>query len=254
MIAKGFIFGMIMDKQDFTSRLNRVFKANGLGSFLSLSMCEKFYTLTVHMLEENEKYNLTAIKEPDKIILNHYADCAKLAEILPKGARVADIGCGAGFPTLPVAILRPDVRITAIDSTAKRIGYVNETAALLGLDNVTAIAMRAEDGGKSPEYREKYDIVTARAVAEMRVLSELCLPYVKVGGQFIAMKGKNAEFELTSAKKAISILGGRSTSVKEVSLTDGAETISHPLIIIDKKEKTPTAYPRVFAQISKKPL
>ena len=245
---------MGIEKQAFISKFTKVFKDNGFGNMISLDIAEIFFKLTERMLEENEKYNLTAITDVDKIILSHYADCAALAKRLPKNAKIADIGCGAGFPTLPVAILRPDVTILAVDSTAKRIGYVNETAALLGLTNVTAVAMRAEDGGKSPEYREKYDIVTARAVAEMRVLTELCLPYVRVGGKFIAMKGKNAEFELQSAKKAISLLGGRNPQVEEISLKDSSETVTHPLIIIDKKEKTPANFPRPFAQISKKPL
>ncbi len=245
---------MNIEKQGFISSLNRTFGANGLGGMLNMSLCDKFYDLTVRMLEENEKYNLTAITDTDKIILNHYADCAVLAKRLPKGAKVVDIGCGAGFPTLPIAILRPDVTILAVDSTAKRIGYVSETSAMLSLDNVTAVAMRAEDGGKSPEYREKFDVATARAVAEMRVLSELCLPYVKVGGKFIAMKGRNAEFELQGARKAISVLGGRDTSVEEISLVGDNDELSHPLIIINKKEKTPVTYPRPYAQISKKPL
>lgn len=245
---------MAIDKQSFISRLTRVFGDNGFSKYLSLEVSEKFHALTERMLEENEKYNLTAITDPDKIILNHYADCAALAVRLPKGAKIADIGCGAGFPTLPVAILRPDVTILAIDSTAKRIGYVNETAEMLGLKNVTAIAMRAEDGGKNPEYRERFDVVTARAVAEMRVLSELCLPYARVGGQFIAMKGKNAEFELQGAKKAISMLGGRDVKVDQISLKGIDEVLTHPLIMIAKKERTPANYPRPFAQISKKPL
>ena len=243
-----------MDKKEFISELTKVFNENKLGSMLNLARAEKFYDLTVRMLEENEKYNLTAIKEPKKIILNHYADCATLAARLPKKAKIADIGCGAGFPTLPVAILRDDVSITAIDATEKRVRYVAESAELLGLTNVRAIAMRAEDGGKSPEYREVYDVVTARAVAEMRVLTELCLPFVKVGGYMIAMKGKNAEFELASAKKAIAILGGVQDKCEEITLTGDGETISHPLIYIKKKTKTPATYPRPFAQISKKPL
>ena len=243
-----------MDKNEFISELTRVFNANKLGSMLNLGRCEKFYALTERMLEENAKYNLTAITEPKKIILNHYADCAALAARLPKKAKIADVGCGAGFPTLPVAILRDDVEITAIDSTEKRVRYVAETAQMLGLSNVTAIAMRAEDGGKSPEYREKFDVVTARAVAEMRVLTELCLPYVKVGGEMIAMKGKNAEFELSSSKKAIAILGGVQDKCEEISLSNGEETLSHPLIYVKKKAKTPASYPRPFAQISKKPL
>ncbi len=245
---------MTIDKQSFISRLTKVFGDNGFSKYLSLEVSEKFLRLTERMLEENEKYNLTAITDPDKIILNHYADCAALAVKLPKNAKIADIGCGAGFPTLPVAILRHDVSILAVDSTAKRIGYVNQTADLLGLTNVTAVAMRAEDGGKSPEYRERFDVVTARAVAEMRVLTELCLPYVRIGGQFIAMKGKNAEFELQGAKKAISMLGGRDVKVEQITLKGVGEELTHPLIVIAKKERTPISYPRPFAQISKKPL
>ena len=245
---------MMIEKQSFISKLTKVFGDNGFSSLLSIETSEKFYALTERMLEENEKYNLTAITDPDKIILNHYADCAALAVQLPKNAKIADIGCGAGFPTLPVAILRPDVTILGVDSTAKRIAYVNESARLLGLSNVTAVAMRAEDGGKSAEYREKFDVVTARAVAEMRVLSELCLPYARVGGQFIAMKGKNAEFELQGAKKAISLLGGRDIKVTEISLKGHDEELTHPLITIQKKEKTPINYPRPYAQICKKPL
>ncbi|MBQ8372522.1 MAG: 16S rRNA (guanine(527)-N(7))-methyltransferase RsmG [Clostridia bacterium] len=243
-----------MDDKSFISKLNKVFDENGLGSLLDISRCEKFLFLTKRLLEENEKYNLTAITDPDKIILNHYADCAVLAKVLPKGATVADIGCGAGFPTLPIAILRDDVRITAIDSTQKRVEYVKQSAALLGLENVRAITMRAEDGGRDVAFREKFDIATARAVAELRVLSELCLPYVKTGGRFIAMKGKNAEFELSGAKRAIALLGGRGARVETVSLKDGIEELTHPMIIIDKKERTPSGYPRPYAQISKKPL
>ena len=244
-----------INEQSFTSALTRVFAENGLSSLLSRERCEKFAKLTVRMLEENEKYNLTAITEPDKIILNHYADCAVLAKKLRKGTSLIYIGCGAGFPTLPLAILRDDLKIHAIDSTAKRISYVSETARLLGLTGVTAIAMRAEDGGRNPEFRERFDYATARAVAEMRVLAELTLPYVKTGGQLIAMKGKNAQFELSAAKRAIATLGGRGTVCEEITLTDGSgEHITHPLIIIDKKERTPAIYPRPFAQISKKPL
>lgn len=243
-----------INKQDFTSKLSKIFSANGLSSYLSLERMEKFYTLTVRMLEENEKYNLTAITDPDKIILNHYADCVAMASKLKKGASIIDVGCGAGFPSLPLAIVRPDLKILAVDSTAKRINYVSETARMLGLDNLTAVVMRAEDGGKSPEYREKFDYATARAVAEMRVLSELSLPFVKIGGQMIAMKGKNAEFELSSARKAIATLGGRNTVCENITLKGSGETLTHPLIIIDKKEKTPGSFPRPFAQISKKPL
>ena len=245
---------MEINKQLFTSNLTKIFSSNGLSSLLSMEIMEKFYLLTVRMLEENEKYNLTAITDPDKIILNHYADCCTLASRLKKGASVIDVGCGAGFPSLPLAIVRPDLKILAVDSTAKRVSYVAETAEMLGLTNLRAEVMRAEDGGKNPEYREKFDYATARAVAEMRVLSELTLPFVKVGGQLVAMKGKNAEFELSGAKKAIATLGGRGAKCEEITLKGGAEALTHPLIIVDKKEKTPASFPRPFAQISKKPL
>ena len=243
-----------INEKSFCSALTKTFSDNSLSALLSRERCEAFYALTVRMLEENEKYNLTAITEPDKIILNHYADCAVLSRYLKKGATLVDVGCGAGFPTLPLAIVRPDLNILAIDSTAKRIAYVEESARLLGLGNVIAKAMRAEDGGKDAELREKFDYATARAVAELRVLSELALPYVKLGGRMIAMKGKNAEFELSAAKKAIATLGGRGARCEEISLKSATEELTHPLIIIDKKEKTPQNYPRPFAQISKKPL
>ena len=243
-----------INKKDFTSKLSKVFSANGLSSMLSIERMETFYALTVRMLEENEKYNLTAITDIDKIILNHYADCVTLSAKLKKGATIIDVGCGAGFPSLPLAIVRPDLKILAMDSTAKRVNYVAETAKMLGLDNLTTAVMRAEDGGKLPEYREKFDYATARAVAELRVLSELTLPFVKVGGQLVAMKGKNAEFELSAAKKAIATLGGRNTVCENITLKGENETLTHPLIIIDKKERTPQNLPRPYAQISKKPL
>ena len=244
-----------MDKKEFMSKMAQSFSKNGVGKLLSLERSEAFFALTERMLEENEKYNLTAITDVDMIILNHYVDCAALAAKVPKGANVIDVGCGAGFPTLPLAILRPDLKITAIDSTAKRVNYVAETAQMLGLTNVRAITMRAEDGGRDAAYREKFDVATARAVANMRVLCELCLPFVKLGGQMMAMKGKNAEFELNESKKAIATLGGRGTRVENIVLKSASgEDFSHPLIYIDKKEKTPSSYPRPFAQISKKPL
>ena len=240
--------------EGFKSELVKSFKDNSLGSLMSSEKADAFLKLTEFMLAENEKYNLTAITEPSKIILNHYLDCATLAARLPKNAKICDIGCGAGFPTLPVAILRPDLKITGIDSTAKRINYVKSAAELLKLENVECVAMRAEDGGTNPIYREKYDVATARAVAELRILAELCIPYVRVGGLFIAMKGKNAEYELKDARRALSILGITETKQESIELTGATETLSHPLIVMKKGAKTPANYPRVYSQISKKPL
>lgn len=244
-----------INEQEFKSYLTKTFSQNGLSSYLSLEKVDKFLLLTKRMLEENEKYNLTAITEPKKIILNHYADCVALAKEIKKGASIIDVGCGAGFPTLPLALVRDDIKILAMDSTEKRVNYVAETAALLGLKNVTAVTMRAEDGAKLPEYREKFDYATARAVAELRILAELCLPYVRQGGKLLAMKGKNAEFELNSAKRALAMLGGKNPKANIVTLkADGQEPLTHPIILVDKSERTPAAYPRPFAQISKKPL
>ncbi len=243
-----------MNKNDFISELSKVFAQNKLSSYLNTEKSDKFYELTIRMLEENEKYNLTAITEPRKIILNHYADCALLARYLPSGAKIIDVGCGAGFPTLPLAIVRDDISVLAIDSTAKRVKYVEETANMLGLSNVKTMTLRAEDGAKKPELREQFDYATARAVAEMRVLLELCLPYVKVGGKMLAMKGKNAEFELAGAKRAVAMLGGTNAKVEHISLTGIDEVLTHPIITVDKKAKTPPIYPRPYAQISKKQL
>ncbi len=246
---------MEINEQEFKSYLTKTFSENGLSAYLSLEKTEKFFSLTKRMLEENEKYNLTAIKEPKKIILNHYADCATLAAKIKKNSSLIDVGCGAGFPTLPLALIREDINILAMDSTAKRVNYVKETAEMLGLNNVKAITMRAEDGAKLPEYRERFDYATARAVAELRILAELCLPYVKIGGKMLAMKGKNAEFELNSAKKALAILGGKNANCEIITLQAyGEEPLTHPIISIDKKNATPAAYPRTYAQISKRPL
>lgn len=242
------------DEKAFTSLLNRTFTANGMGHLLSHERVEAFYRLTLHMLAENEKYNLTALTDPAGIVLRHYADCAALATRLPRGARIADVGCGAGFPTLPIAILRDDVTLLAIDATEKRVQYVRGAADLLGLTQVQTLCIRAEDAGRDGALRESFDIVTARAVAELRILCELCLPLVRVGGEMIAMKGKNAEYELSAAKHAIALLGGRASGVEEISLTGEGETCTHPLIRIRKAGKTPAAYPRPYAKISKRPL
>ena len=242
------------EKALFGERLCEVFASLSLDDLLTPERIEAFYTLFCLLREENEKYNLTAVTDMEGVILLHFADSLMGVSLIPEGASVLDVGCGAGFPSLPLALVSPDLKITSMDSTAKRVNYVKETAEMLGLTNITAVTMRAEDGGKSPEYRERFDYATARAVAEMRVLAELTLPFVKVGGQLIAMKGKNAEFELSSARKAIATLGGRGTVCESITLRGEGDALTHPLIIIDKKERTPLNLPRPFAQISKKPL
>ena len=245
----------MLDKASFSSMLQKAFGENGMAKLLSFDRVNTFILLTERLLEENEKYNLTAIRDPEKIALLHYADCASIAAYIPKGAKVIDVGCGAGFPSLPLAIVRPDIHITAVDSTEKRVHYVEETARLLGLTNITARVMRAEDGGKDPALREQFDIVTARAVADLRILAELCLPFVRVGGEMIAMKGKNASYEVQASKKAFAVLGGKLICLDETPLHSASlGEQSRGVVRILKEKKTPPAYPRAYAQISKKPL
>jgi len=247
----------MMTYAEFSRVFDTVLALNDLSHFCNENTKKTFFALTEHMLLVNQSMNLTAIKDESAIIARHYADSLTVAALLPQNARIADIGCGAGFPTLPLAICRPDLEITAIDSTEKRVRYVAETAKLLGLSNVTALAMRAEDGAKGA-LREQFDVCTARAVADLPILSELCLPFVKVGGKFIAMKAKKGAEELENAQKSIRTLGGRLNEVKTVFLksTEAPESEgdTRMLISVDKIAPTPAAYPRAYAKIVKRPL
>lgn len=212
---------------------------------------EKMYHLYELMLSENEKQNLTRITAPDEAAEKHMLDSITVMPYLSEGMRVADVGCGAGFPTLPLAIMLPHTSFFAIDSTAKRIRYVSSAAEELSLSNVSAKAARAEELGRSEIYRESFDTVTARAVAALNVLCEYCLPLVKVGGRFIAMKA-NAEEELKNAKNSIKLLGGRLSECVNIKLP--LSQSERTLIVIDKIQKTPDQYPRAGGAISKKPL
>ncbi len=222
-----------------------------------LSLCvgeresEKLFELYKIMLDENTRQNLTRITEPSDAAEKHMADSLTVLPYLNLCKNLADIGCGAGFPTLPLAVMLGDLKITAVDSTGKRIRYVQSAAEKLGLSNVKAVAARAEELGKKSEYREKFDAVTARAVASLNVLCEYCLPLVKVGGRFIAMKASVAD-ELESAKKAISILGGK--LVNTVTLTLPVSDSERNIVIIEKIKPTPENYPRAGGAIAKKPL
>lgn len=245
----------MLDLNSFTSYFKATMVQNGLERYATDTIAEKFFTLTAHMLEVNEKMNLTAIKEEKAVILLHYADCLTISSLLPPNAKIVDIGCGAGFPCLPLAICRPDLEILAIDSTEKRINYVNETAKLLDCSNLKAVAMRAEEGANGA-LREQFDVCTARAVAALPALSELCLPYVKQGGSFIAMKAKRAEEELKEAENAIKKLGGKLTKLHAVSLqrAENEEIETRYLVEIKKIAPTPKELPRAWGKILKKPL
>lgn len=204
------------------------------------------------LVEWNEKMNLTAITDPEGIVIKHFLDCAMLLKYvdIPEGASVIDVGTGAGFPGVVLKIFRPDIELTLLDGLNKRLIFLNEVLSALGLSAHT-VHMRAEEAGKAAAHREKYDLVTARAVAELRTLYEYCLPLCKVGGIFCSMKGPSAAEELSQATKAASILGGGKGEIKQFTLT-GAETRS--FIITKKISQTPLKYPRISAKISKQPL
>lgn len=222
------------------------------GISLDSTALDKFDTYAQLLVQTNRQYNLTSITEPDEIVYKHFVDSLVLsvsADIDP-GARVIDVGTGAGFPGIPLLILRPDIRLTLLDSTAKKLVFIETVLAELGLAAET-LHSRAELAARSPEYREKFDVAAARAVAALPVLSEYCLPFLKLGGRFIAMKSRGADEEISSAEGAIGILGGKIAEVKRFEIENCG---SRTLIITKKISQTPPKYPRASAQISKKPL
>lgn len=229
-----------------------VSNAKELGVELSDEAVGRFDTLAQLLIEQNKVMNLTAITEPDEVVIKHFIDSISLFSAVnpEKGAKILDLGTGAGFPGIPLLITRPDINLTMVDSTAKKLAYVASAVEKLGLEAETLHA-RAEEAGKKPNYREQYNIVCSRAVAALNVLCEYCLPFVKVGGVFVAMKSAKAEEEIALAKNAIKTLGGEIIEKKTFTLSDGGE---RNLIIIKKISQTPPKYPRVSAQIAKKAL
>lgn len=244
-----------MTKEQYIDIFSELFALNGLGT-PDASIAESFYDLGELLGAANKIHNLTAIKEDEDVMVKHFIDSLLITNKIPKGAKVVDIGCGAGFPSLPLAIYRPDISLIGVDSTSKKINYVNNTASSLGLTNIKAMSARAEDLAHK-EYRESFDVATARAVAALPVLTELCLPFVKVGGLFIAMKAQSAADELAASRSAIEKCGGELIEVIELDLIprkENSEKEKRNLIIIKKIKKTPDIYPRIYSKITKKPL
>ncbi|MEF2919492.1 MAG: 16S rRNA (guanine(527)-N(7))-methyltransferase RsmG [Acutalibacteraceae bacterium] len=203
------------------------------------------------LIEWNNKMNLTAIKEPDEIAIKHFVDSCTVAHYvkIKENAKIIDIGTGAGFPGIPLKILRNDIHLTLLDSLNKRITFLNEVANQLGF-TAEAIHGRAEDFGRNNDYREKFDLAVSRAVAPLNVLSEYSIPFVRKGGKFISMKGPNVQEEIEQSKKAIKILGGKFNNIVQFNVGDNSRSI----VIVEKLNNTPYTYPRHGSKISKKPL
>ena len=227
-----------------------LFTENLQGIAVSDKQLELLDSFGALLTEKNKSVNLTSITDPDGIAVKHFADSISLLKAdIPQGAKVLDLGCGAGFPGIPLLIMRPDIKLPLLDSTGKKLDFVSEALDALGLE-AEVLHGRAEELGQNPDYREKYDIVVSRAVAYLNTLCELALPLVKPGGTFIPMKGASAAEEAKAAYTAIKTLGGNLEKSIDFTLTDG----SRSLLIIKKLSPTPPKYPRHGSQISKKPL
>lgn len=213
---------------------------------------EKYFEFLV---TENEKMNLTAITEKGQVYLKHFYDSITLGfeynDLLTKNIKVCDVGSGAGFPIIPLKIVNPKLEVTIIDSLGKRINFLNQLAENLELENCNFVHMRAEDAGKNPDFREKFDLVVARAVARLNVLSEFCLPLTKIEGEFLAMKSESAFDEVKEAQKAVTVLGGDIEETKEFTLSDAGKRV---IVEIKKIKTTPKKYPRKAGTPSKKPI
>jgi len=204
--------------------------------------------------EWNEKINLTAIKEDEEIVKKHFIDSMKVFEFdqLKNAKNIIDIGTGGGFPGIPMKIIKPEINIVLLDSLNKRIKFLDEVIKDLQLENIKAIHGRAEDYAQEVQYREKFDIAVSRAVANLTVLSEFCIPYVKVGGYFVAMKGPAVEEEIKLSKNAIRMLGGKIEHIEKVQIEDS--DLNHNLVIIKKIAGTNKKYPRKAGMVTRSPL
>lgn len=239
-----------MEFNEFKEKM--IINIDKLGINLSEIQLKQFYNYMNLLIEWNKKINLTAITEPDEIILKHFVDSLTISKYISDGTKVVDVGTGAGFPGIPLKIVRQDVDITLLDSLQKRINFLEEVINELNLEKIKTVHSRVEDFGKNKEYREEFDIATSRAVANLSTLSEYLLPLVKVGGKVISMKGSLIQEELENSKNAIKILGGQIEKVDEFDLPNS--DISRNIVLIDKIKNTPNRYPRKAGEPSKKPL
>lgn len=237
-----------MSKEKLINYLEKL----GIDSEIDYEKFEKFKKL---LLEWNEKINLTGITDSDEIDIKHFLDSLTLFKVegMKDKISLADVGTGAGFPAIPIKIVNPNIELTCIEALNKRLKFIDYAIENLSFSGVETLHMRAEDAGKNKDFREKFDFVTARAVAELNILSEYCIPLVKIGGKFIAMKGKDPDGEIERAKTAIEILGGKIEEILKFSLTADGEN-ERTLIVIKKIKNTPKKYPRGQGKAKKVPL
>ncbi len=229
---------------------------NDLGISLSNRKMEQFYQYYELLTEWNKVMNLTAITKMEEVVSKHFIDSLSLVRVvhdLQEGAaRLIDVGTGAGFPGIPLKIVFPNLRVTLLDSLNKRIKFLDEVIRSLGLEYIAAVHGRAEDSGRNPEYREQYDYCVSRAVANASTLSEYCLPFVKVGGCFVAYKSGKIEEELEQGRKAVKLLGGEIQQTEHFHLTSA--DADRTMVVICKKEKTPKRFPRKAGVPAKEPM
>lgn len=239
-----------MDFNVFSNKLKETGKTINVS--ITDEQATKFYKYMELLLEWNEKMNLTAITEPDEVILKHFIDSITAERYIDKNAKIIDIGTGAGFPGIPLSIMRNDLKITLMDSLNKRIKFLDEVVKENELLNVDTIHSRAEELARNKDFRGKFDVATSRAVASLNVLLEYMIPFVKVGGYCICMKGSNIEEELNNAKKALNVLQCKIENIETFNLP--GSDYGRNIIIIKKIGETPNKYPRKAGTPAKEPL
>ena len=239
-----------MEKKRFEEEMSK--KSKILGVRFSVEQIEQFYKYMNLLIEWNEKMNLTAITEPKEIILKHFIDSVTILKYIDDNSKLVDVGTGAGFPGVPLSIMNPTLKITLVDSLNKRLIFLQEVVKELNLKNIEIVHARAEEFGQNKNYREKFDIATSRAVANLATLSEYLVPLVKIGGKIISMKASNAKEEINDAQKAIEVLGGKIEKIEEFDLPES--DIGRTIIIIDKNKCTPAIYPRKAGTPAKEPI
>ena len=238
-----------MEKNEFLEFMKEECKKNNIQ--ISNEEIEKLYIYMKEILEWNEKVNVTAIKDEKEFIVKHFIDSLTIEKYITNGEKVLDIGTGAGFPGIPIKITKNKSHVDLVDSVNKKLNVIRDIIPKIKLEDIECIHTRAEDLAKNVKYRESYDVVTSRAVANLTTLVEYMLPFVKVGGKIICMKGPNVEEELAESKKAISILGGKIEQIENINIDSDYE---RNIIIIKKEKPTPKQYPRGQGKPLKVPI